>query len=142
MTNIIELLSNIRTFVFVITVFKQIVSLILVSVFLLQTFSKVIIYTDYYINKDNIAKVLCINKDKPQMHCEGKCHLKKQLEEQDKEEQSPVNPVKEKNEIQLFSQNNSDIHLFSPSVTNELISYYSFPLSDKHLLSVFHPPKG
>jgi hypothetical protein len=36
-------------------------------------------YLEYTINKDFIAKVLCINKDKPELKCNGKCHLTKQL---------------------------------------------------------------
>lgn len=77
------------------------------------------------------------------MQCEGKCHLKKQLDKEEKKEQSPANPVKEKNEIQLFSQANSVIGQFIPSVSvpNELVTYYSFSLSDKHIHSIFHPPK-
>jgi len=34
---------------------------------------------DYLINKDYIAKNLCVNKDKPKSCCKGKCHLIKQL---------------------------------------------------------------
>jgi hypothetical protein len=31
------------------------------------------------INYDYISKVLCINKDKPELKCNGKCHLMKEL---------------------------------------------------------------
>jgi hypothetical protein len=34
---------------------------------------------DYAINYDYISKVLCINKDKPELKCNGKCHLMKEL---------------------------------------------------------------
>lgn len=109
---------------------------------MLQAFSKVIIYANYYINKEYIAKVLCINKDKPEIHCEGKCQLKKELDKEEKKEQSPANPLNEKNEIQLFSQNNSNIFLFIPFSTNHLTAYYSFHLSEEHFHSIFHPPKN
>ena len=36
---------------------------------------------DYYANYDYIATVLCENKDKPYLECDGKCYLKKQLKE-------------------------------------------------------------
>lgn len=35
---------------------------------------------DYLVNKDYIAKNLCINKDKPKSCCKGKCHMVKQLQ--------------------------------------------------------------
>lgn len=34
---------------------------------------------DYVVNYEYISKVLCVNKAKPQMHCNGKCHLMKEL---------------------------------------------------------------
>jgi hypothetical protein len=124
--------------------FKQIICLVLVSVILLQTFNKTIILTDYHINKEYISKVLCVNKSKPKMHCNGKCHLKKELSKAEKKEQSPANPLNEKNEIQLFSEPNSVFDLFnivSLNSNNKLISGYSFHLSDKHPDSIFHPPQ-
>lgn len=124
-------------------VFNQIVCFILVSVFLLQTFSTTIVVADYQINKEYVANVLCVNKSKPKMHCNGKCHLKKELKKAEQKENSPVNPLNEKNEIQLFSQSNSTTALFSSVLVTQdkLMSDYAFHLSDKHLDSVFHPPQ-
>lgn len=34
---------------------------------------------EYNVNKEYIANVLCENRDKPQLACEGKCYLKKQM---------------------------------------------------------------
>ncbi|WP_232735209.1 hypothetical protein [Flavobacterium sp. 5] len=34
---------------------------------------------EYIVNYDYISKVLCENKAKPMMHCNGKCHLMKEL---------------------------------------------------------------
>ena len=34
---------------------------------------------DYAINYEYISKVLCVNKAKPIMHCNGKCHLMQEL---------------------------------------------------------------
>lgn len=109
--------------------------------FLSYTFSNVLTYADYYINKDFISAVLCINKEKPQMHCNGNCYLEKQLEKSQKE-QAPVNTNKKTNEIQLFSCgtfecNLADIHAEQAS---RKMSFYLFPLSDKHLSSIFRPP--
>lgn len=125
-------------------VFNQIVCFVLVSVFLLQSLSKTIVVADYQINKEYIAKVLCVNKSKPKMHCNGKCHLKKELKKAEKKERSPANPLNEKNEIQLFSQSTSTIDLFSSVIltTNTLLSDYAFHVSDTHLDSVFHPPQA
>ncbi len=34
---------------------------------------------DYIVNYNYIRTELCENRDKPEMHCNGKCYLKKQL---------------------------------------------------------------
>jgi len=34
---------------------------------------------DYWAHYEYISKNLCVNKAKPQLHCNGKCHLKNQL---------------------------------------------------------------
>lgn len=44
----------------------------------------------YLANKDYVAKELCVNKAKPQLKCNGKCHLAKQL--QKLEEPQPKKP--------------------------------------------------
>lgn len=33
----------------------------------------------YQVNQEYVAKELCVNKAKPQLQCNGKCHLMKQL---------------------------------------------------------------
>jgi hypothetical protein len=42
----------------------------------------------YELNKKYIAANLCENRDKPAMHCNGKCCLKKQLKKLDDEKSS------------------------------------------------------
>jgi len=51
----------------------------LVIIILLMLFRPVLPVVDYIINHDYIAKELCINRAKPQMHCNGKCQLMKAL---------------------------------------------------------------
>jgi len=51
-------------------------------VFLAYTFSKYVIVADYYGNKHAYMEQ-CENKNKPWMHCNGKCQLAKKLQQQD-----------------------------------------------------------
>ena len=41
-------------------------------------------YVEYVLNQDYIVEFLCSNKEKPELQCNGKCYLAKQLEKQDK----------------------------------------------------------
>jgi len=47
----------------------------------------------YALDYDHISKVLCVNKKKPQMHCNGKCHLMKELAKAS-EKETPVSSDK------------------------------------------------
>jgi len=58
---------------------KQAVSYILLIIYGLIIISPAIPMADYVINYKHISQDLCENKDKPWMHCNGKCHLKKEI---------------------------------------------------------------
>lgn len=48
-------------------------------------------YLEYAINKDYIAEVLCINKEKPELMCGGICYLDQKLTKIYEEENEPKN---------------------------------------------------
>jgi len=57
----------------------------------------------YLLNKDYIAKNLCVNRDKPKSCCKGKCHMIKQLQ---KANQNPEKNTKNTgNRLQLKNLN-------------------------------------
>lgn len=114
----------------------------LLVLFFSYTFSGILTYADYYVNKEYIADTLCVNKDKPDMHCEGNCFLEKQLEKENSQ-QSPVNTShKNINEIQLFSGEVPDFSFLYSAIVckSERINFYLFPVTDKHITSIFRPP--
>ena len=49
-------------------------------------------YVEYVLNQDYIAEFLCINKDKRELQCNGKCHLVKQIEKQ--QENDPLTSLR------------------------------------------------
>ncbi|CAM3478382.1 hypothetical protein [Zobellia roscoffensis] len=49
---------------------------------------------EYIANYDYIKNVLCVNKDKPMLNCDGKCYLAKQLAKES--EENSKNPFGEK----------------------------------------------
>ena len=51
---------------------------------------------EYCFNYNYIVEVLCVNKDKPRLNCNGKCYLMKQLQKQSNE-----NSPKKAQSIQL-----------------------------------------
>ena len=109
---------------------------------LLQNFSKVIIYADFKINQDYIAKNLCVKKDIPDNSCKGSCHLKKQLDEEEKKEEAPpVRNLKEVKEFQLFYQQRSPFEFINFLSIQSSSTPYQFTELNPPSFSIFHPPK-
>lgn len=74
---------------------KLVAGLLLVGI-LANCFNYWIISTSYHFNKSYISSVLCTNKNKPEIHCEGKCFLDiklKELEQKNKQEQEHMKRV-------------------------------------------------
>lgn len=121
---------------------KKLVAIFAFAGILLQTFSQVVIVAQYYANKDYIAKNLCENRNKPMMHCDGKCCLKKKLAKEGKD-QAPSSPRSQKNEqvVNLFCLNTRFElkHFAQTSRRNTYFSYNDLHTSSFHH-SVFHPP--
>lgn len=80
---------------------KSIISILVLSSFLIVNMSKSIILINYEMNKAEITAKYCINKDKPQMHCCGKCLLRRKLAEQEAQQNMPAYPDI-KTDIQLY----------------------------------------
>lgn len=46
---------------------------------------------DYNVRKDYIASVLCVNRDKPILKCDGKCYLAKKLKAEREKSDPEIN---------------------------------------------------
>jgi hypothetical protein len=57
----------------------RILAFFLVTLMLLQTLGQEVLVVDYQLNKARITELYCVNKARPMLHCNGKCHLAQQL---------------------------------------------------------------
>jgi hypothetical protein len=115
-------------------------TLILFIVLLAQTFDKLCITLDYYANTSAYSQN-CENKDKPMMHCCGKCQLRKKLLQEEKDKQNPDRRAENKNEVVLSSK--SFFATVSPITSYELDiqhPHYSEAKERTMPRSIFHPP--
>ncbi|MDQ1098566.1 MULTISPECIES: hypothetical protein [Chryseobacterium] len=114
------------------------------SIFLIfyMVFRPLIPLAEYAVNYRYIAEVLCINKAKPELHCNGKCYLSKELAK-NSDAPSPLDKVKNSGQKIL------DIYLL-PGITaiqhvagfsSEYISFaYRKAYAFLFLYSIFRPP--
>lgn len=115
--------------------------MMLVLTLLLQSFSKLLIMADFEANREFIAQNLCVQKEIKNNCCQGSCHLKKELEKDERKQDSPTSKKqKELNESQLCQVQTAAI--FSLTVVTSASTYADFqqwhPEAPAH--SIFHPP--
>ncbi len=113
---------------------KNSIVYILVFLYLVAMVRPIFPLMEYVVNEDYIAEFLCINKDKKELECHGKCYLMQRLQEQNEEkkqnlpkivmEEYPIGfvqllhfPSKEFDQISkraLFDYSNAYTYLFAP----------------------------
>lgn len=60
-----------------------------------MVFRPLIPLAEYAVNYNYIVTTLCVNKSKPQLHCNGKCYLSKELAKTNADTESfPFNKIK------------------------------------------------
>ncbi len=123
---------------------KKLVSGILLSYLILLLACKdVILYLQLEANRDFIAEVLCINKDKPMVMCYGSCYINKTIRDnQDKEEHTP-NPINQK-KIEYIDQRIIITPLAfttTPAEKKPLNAYHKNLLGKLFTHDIFHPPR-
>ena len=77
-------------------------------------------FMDYVVNYDYISTVLCINQDKPELECNGKCALMKSIEKSTQEEHNEQGVVKSEFQL-LYHQNNQDLLVNSNLATQKKV---------------------
>ena len=78
---------------------KSCFTYLLTALVLLQTFSRELLVVDFTLNQATITARFCVNKARPQLHCDGKCYFAKQLKKQEERESKSAGPLKERLEM-------------------------------------------
>lgn len=81
----------------------QLISILLSLFMLMPSILRTSVLIDFALRHDYIAKVLCINQDKPELQCDGKCYLAQQFKKaEDNEKKTLHNYIVTSSEISLF----------------------------------------
>jgi len=71
-------------------VYKYPVTILLILLIAAQSFSKWCLIAEFQVNRDFIARNLCVNRLNPISCCKGSCFLNKKLAEDESRQQAPV----------------------------------------------------
>lgn len=102
-----------------------------------------LIQLHFYWDREEITALYCINKDKPELQCDGQCELGKRLAEakNQKTEQGEEITLEELQLTFVFSTWSNPLSHFSKIPIKILISSYSKSWNSLLDLGVFHPPQ-
>jgi hypothetical protein len=67
---------------------KRIAVVLLIVSLIGSNFSRFFIYAGFELNHKYIAENLCINRDKPWLHCNGKCYFMRKIKEAQEKDQN------------------------------------------------------
>ncbi|QBN20598.1 hypothetical protein E1750_07245 [Flavobacterium nackdongense] len=103
---------------------------------------------DYVVNYEYITKVLCVNKAKPKLQCNGKCHLMKELAKASDPEASGEKPISsdkktmiQESEVLFYEEINSfTLTAIYCDKKQHATANYSNSYSYLSSVSVFRPP--
>lgn len=105
-------------------------------------------YVDFKMNQKEITAKYCVNKDRPQLRCNGNCYLAKQLKKQDdifaqKKKENQESHLKKLKEVKFFAQVDVIGIDFSQFLTEfkKKKNYYKDLFSLTSIESCFHPPQ-
>ena len=121
---------------------NRIIAILMIMIFCCQIFDRSIITLDFYVNQNYIAKNLCENRDKPQLHCDGKCQLCKKLKQEDNKDKQNGAQQKE-NRVEVLSSKTFFAEINIPFSTRIKQSYFlkntNFVIDQSY--PFFHPPQ-
>ena len=119
--------------------FKYSATILILVAFLTQTFRQTAIIGGYYADNQAYAKN-CINKAKPQLHCNGKCQLMKKLkQEEKKDQQNPERRGNGKENVLSSKSFFAVVSMINLSFINSY-SYYHSAIPVSRAADFFHPP--
>jgi hypothetical protein len=114
---------------------------LIVIVALLTLLKPVLPVVDYVWNYDYIVNQLCENKAKPQLHCNGTCHLKKELAKANENESAAKDQlIKQSFELIFFQETAPQWFPFLETPVFVMNSHYTIHYCYTPLHPVFHPP--
>lgn len=124
---------------------KHIVLIALTGLYCLTFLKSLSPYMDYALNQEFIAEVLCVNQDKPELQCNGKCYLKDQLEKEASKEQQDQNTSRTTDKENLFVSTAYvyvELTQFSTSPSRLNFPEPNFNIQDLTIAIPKPPPQG
>lgn len=103
-----------------------------------------LIQVHFYMDREQITALYCVNKDKPQLECDGKCELSKRLSEAKDQKESEAEITLEELHLTFLAKSKEGNIPFIPEANPEIVHTPRYQMTHSLDLgkSFFHPPQG
>jgi len=119
---------------------QKLTAVLLTLAIISSSFSRFFIYAGFEMNRSYIASKLCENRNRPWLHCNGKCYLMKKIK-QAEEKQNSTEREAQKNLIQeAYCENNTQVSFYTRLLREIMIPHGRIELPQGHG-AIFRPPQ-
>jgi hypothetical protein len=119
---------------------KQLTAWLLIFSVLTVNYSRLFVYAGFKLNQNYIATRLCENRDKPLLHCNGRCYLMKKIK-QAEEKQNNAECEAQKNLLQeAWCEHHAQVKFYTKLLRIVIDPYRQVALQ-KGYDTIFRPPQ-
>lgn len=126
--------------------FKQIGIIFIISLLVIKALVAPILLLDYELRKDYIIKNYCINKNKPELHCDGKCYLAKRIQQANQQDEQQATQQFIDKFFSIESVTNAELFIEYQLTVIETASFYIEAQQSLHAISpilrLLQPPRA
>lgn len=119
--------------------YKNIGVAVLLCALFIQSFTRVLLISDYYVNTDDYA-INCVNKELVELQCFGQCQLMKKLEKENKKDQGNPQRNLENNNKYFLSQELISAELIPVEIEKQHFALLPDPKTIDRPHTLFRPP--
>lgn len=120
--------------------FQRGIAILLIACTLAANFTKLFVFAGFEMNQKYIASTLCENRDKPWMHCNGRCYLMKKIKLAEDKEKNDERETQKNLFQQIFFSTTRQI-TFTSSLLQVFPERYQ-PMAPQNVsLGLFRPPQ-
>lgn len=116
---------------------------VLILLILLNGMGYSIIQAHFYLEREEITALYCVNKDLPELKCDGKCELGKRLSEAKNQKAGQTTITLKELRLIFIEQTQISTIAHQSKITPDITftSFYKMNLSTSLEIDFFHPPQ-
>lgn len=124
---------------------RPLIAFFFLSLLLVQSGSRWLVVAGFTLNQGTIARTLCENRTRPQLHCNGRCVLAKRLKAAEERDNQQPSTRQAQVEVHWFVAPVPVVLTFDEpdfSEKNNPCPTYADPVTAPPRFSFFHPPRA